>query len=288
MKIANKCICCNSTALNKTAAVLSPFLSDIIFDWKLTKITTDWNIYGIEYGMLYTRCNTIQCSKCGIIFLDMRFDDEEMFKLYKDYLSGSYLETREIYEPGFIQKFVKYEYGATKYLYQEETYLSKYLKFPIGILDYGGNNGIDTPFKDNNKFFHIYDIGNNAVPDNVKKVDLYEAKHTAYDLVVCKGVLEHVSYPLVTLANIRECMSKNTLLFICIPYESTQYNYDLLEMKRFWHEHINFYSEESLRILLKNSGYNIIDKIFIEMENTTTSTGFARMMYIIAKLTEEI
>ena len=57
-------------------------------------------------------------------------------------------------------------------------------------------------------------------------------------------------------------MSKDTLLYIEVPFEElmrfSEGDKDLQLKKRHWHEHINFYSEESLRRLLNTCGLKII------------------------------
>ena len=57
-------------------------------------------------------------------------------------------------------------------------------------------------------------------------------------------------------------MKQNTILYIEVPFEEIMQNVnadmELPLKKRHWHEHINFYSEESLRRLLANCGFDLI------------------------------
>jgi hypothetical protein len=56
-------------------------------------------------------------------------------------------------------------------------------------------------------------------------------------------------------------MTAGTVLFIEVPFETIRVennSVSALHMKRHWHEHINFYSELSLRRLTYNSGLDVI------------------------------
>ena len=110
------------------------------------------------------------------------------------------------------------------------------------------------------KIFDIYDISNKDVIDGAKTVTRKEAFSKKYNLIICSNVLEHVSYPSDLLGDILNVMYKDSVLYIEVPLEniflegSTEINLK----KKHWHEHVNFYSEESLRCLMKNVGLEII------------------------------
>jgi SAM-dependent methyltransferase len=138
------------------------------------------------------------------------------------------------------------------------------------VLDWGGDSGINTPFKggkDNE--IHIYDISGNEVNQKFRKVSIETAEHFKYDLIVCSNVLEHIPYPSQMLSEIKRMMSDGSILYIEVPLENHVKEFSstrlLLEKKRHWHEHINFFSENALRILVFNLGFEIISfeiKIF--------------------------
>jgi hypothetical protein len=56
-------------------------------------------------------------------------------------------------------------------------------------------------------------------------------------------------------------MNNESVLYIEVPLENVILNNssDLHAVKKHWHEHINFYSEKSLRLLAQNSGLEVID-----------------------------
>jgi hypothetical protein len=56
-------------------------------------------------------------------------------------------------------------------------------------------------------------------------------------------------------------MDKGSVLYIEVPLENVvlNNNADLHTLKKHWHEHINFYSEKSLCLLVQNVGLEVID-----------------------------
>ena len=179
------------------------------------------------------------------MFLDIRYTDEQMGLIYNNYRDEEYISIREAYETeyrtinGFMDKQVPYMKEIENMI---EPHISK---FPVSILDYGGDTGINAPFS--NRRLDVYDIGTNQVIDGAVKIDKITDK---YDLVVCANVLEHVPYPLDILTEITEYM--NGLLYIEVPIDGFPYSG--------WHEHVNLFSGKGVEIMLDRCGLEIIDK----------------------------
>jgi hypothetical protein len=97
-------------------------------------------------------------------------------------------------------------------------------------------------------------------------------------------VLEHVPHPVNLLKEIILVMSDESLLYLEVPFEElmrdSDDNFKLSTKKKYWHEHINFYSENSLRSLCQLAGLNILDFHFFSFDN-----GFRKgeMMGLIAR-----
>ena len=104
INILSKCICCFSKNLRSCPAVLMPFISDRIFNWKPTLIKKNWNLKTIKKGMVYSLVNTLGCNNCGVMFLDIRFNKTQMSKLYDGYRNKEYIDLRNKYEPGYRKK----------------------------------------------------------------------------------------------------------------------------------------------------------------------------------------
>ena len=261
-RIATYCVCCGSYILKKSPAILMPFVAHRVFDWQPIEITDGWGLKTIKNGMAYSICNSVQCIDCNFLFLDIRFCDSEMKSLYSGYREEKYVELREKYEPGYKKINVELDFGVS-YTEDIEKFLSLYLKFPINILDWGGDTGKNTPFKSKCRLFYVYDISNKPVIAGAEKVDKSTLTNTKYDLIVCSNVLEHVPYPSELVLDIKNTMTKDTLLYLEIPLEDIVRTADteinLHEKKKYWHEHINFYTEKSIYILLQKCGLEIIE-----------------------------
>lgn len=276
-RIATRCICCGKKELKKSPAILMPFVAHRVFDWAPVMIDESWGLNTIKSGMAYSICNSVTCAHCEILFLDIRFSDDELAKLYDGYRDDRYTALRERYEPGYIARNNALVSGNT-YIANIEKFLLPFLNLPVRILDWGGDTGKNTPFKIQNKLFHIYDISQKIPIPGAKCIDRDQVGQFEYDLIVCSQVLEHIPYPAEILLDIKKEMKKNTILYIELPYEEIMRNENkknnLLTQKRHWHEHINFYSEKSLKELLEICGYKILDFNILKIKNDSNLDAF--------------
>jgi hypothetical protein len=103
MHIAAACPCCTGTELHRSPAVLMPLVANRAFGWTPVEITPAWGFRHLKTGMAYALCNTMQCQACGLLFLDIRFDDEEMGRLYWNFRSEDYARQRDAFEPGYAE-----------------------------------------------------------------------------------------------------------------------------------------------------------------------------------------
>ena len=101
VSVARHCICCESARLDRSPAVLMPFVAKRVFGHEPVEITADWGLRDLKAGMAYTLCNSLQCADCGVLFLDYRFGDEQMAALYGGYRDQTYTRERDHYEPGY-------------------------------------------------------------------------------------------------------------------------------------------------------------------------------------------
>ena len=91
MLITTCCPVCGSSKLSKTPAVVMPFISYRIFGWKPLVISDESGMRSLENGSSYQLCATTYCEECTLVFCDVRFDDGEMGRLYKDYREEEYV-----------------------------------------------------------------------------------------------------------------------------------------------------------------------------------------------------
>lgn len=260
-RIADACICCGGRSLEKSPAILMPFVAHRVFGWQPVEIDDSWGLRTISNGHAYSICNSVSCLDCGMLFLDIRFSDREMDALYGGYRQAEYTALRNHYEPGYAERNDALNLGIG-FIREIEAFLTPFLAFPVRVLDWGGDTGINTPFKTASTLFHVYDISGKPGVAGAVMIGRDTALRTGYDLIVCSNVLEHIPYPLDALSDIRELMSRDTVLYIEVPHEEiVRQNPEgtvLCRRKRHWHEHINFFGLEPLRRLLAAAGMEII------------------------------
>jgi SAM-dependent methyltransferase len=270
--IATVCVCCGSQDLMRSPAILMPFIADRVYQWKPVIIDESWGLKTIVAGHAYSLCNSLLCCQCKLLFLDIRFSESEMARLYESYRGESYTTLRESYEPGYQARNNDLVLGV-EYLDQVENFLAPHLPKVIKILDWGGGTGINTPFRRNpgNATF-IYDLSGVEVEAEVRKISQSAIHQNKYDLIVCSSLLEHLPYPRNVLAEIKRVMTMSSVLYIEVPLEKiveeNHSNSNLLNKKRHWHEHINFFSERSIIEMVTSAGMHILsfrrDKIWLE------------------------
>ncbi|TXN70446.1 class I SAM-dependent methyltransferase [Methylobacterium sp. WL6] len=264
MKIAKSCVCCDGTALRRVPAVLMPFLAHRIFGWDSVEITPDWAMRDLTLGRAYSVCNTLACEGCGLLFLDMRFDDAEMAALYADYRGPAYRAQRERFEPGYGARN-DILLGGSAYIPAIEAILADHVAAAPRVLDWGGDTGVNTPFKDRASLHHVYDISDKPVVSGAERVTLDQARTGPYDLVVSSNLLEHVPFPREQLREIAAAMNPGTILYLEVPHEDivrlVPNSGDRAAAKRHWHEHVNFFTEEAIDAMMEQAGLETLTRI---------------------------
>ena len=281
-RIAAQCVCCGSENLKSSPAVIMPFVAHRTFGWEPVFIDESWGLSTIKNGHAYSICKSLYCDVCGFLFLDIRFSESELSNLYHDYRGAEYNALRESYEQGYTVRNDNLNAGIG-YIQDIENFLLPHLSFPISILDWGGDTGKNTPFKNQNEALDIYDISGKDVLEGARIVSKNEAYSKKYKLIVCSNVLEHVPYPSDILFEITKAMDKETVLYIEVPLEDVVFNNksDLHLLKKHWHEHINFYSEKSLYHLVKNVGLEIKE---LKIMHQTAGGSSSNLFQIACKL----
>ncbi len=258
---ARRCVCCLGERLKRSPAILMPFLAKRIFNQDPVEITEAWGLHDIRPGMAYSLCNTLECEDCGVLFMDYRFSDYELSLLYKDYRMAEYNALRIRFEPGYKVTASHYQ-GRAAYLEDVERLLTPFLPAKPNVLDWGGDSGINSPFRFSANLLHVYDISSVDVCTEATKISLSECHQHHYDLVCCSQVLEHVSHPFELLTKIVSHLHPKTVLYLEVPLEeifrSNKDGSPRGERKRHWHEHINFFSPSSLIALARVCGLDVL------------------------------
>lgn len=258
-RLASRCVCCGSDRLSVSPAILMPFVADRVFGWKPVTIDDSWGLHTIPNGNAFAICKSMHCSNCGHLFCDIRFSDSEMSALYDRYREEEYTALRDHYEPGYR---IRNEALNSPIIYvpEIESFLEPFLELPLTVLDWGGDTGINTPFKGKNVGLDVYDISHREVEAGARTVSRDQVLSSKYRLVVCSMVLEHVPYPSDALLEIKHAMDAGSILYIEVPFEEIMRGGEPNPgpLKRHWHEHINFYSARSMRHLVQNCGFELL------------------------------
>jgi len=257
-----------------------PFVAHRTFGWTPFEINESHGLQTIPNGMVYSICNSLFCCNCKLLFLDIRFSETELANLYNNYRGDEYVTLRNYYEPGYTQRN-KLLNSSERLIDKIEFFLAPLISFPLTTLDWGGGSGKNTPFQNQENDIDIYDIDDNPVIGHAKHINKQTAFSKRYDLVVCSHVLEHIPYPLDTILEIKNTMDESSTLYIEVPYEDiVQFEQpDIHIKKNHWHEHINFFSPDSLRKLLENCGLSIIK---MEMTNLDPNAKSRAWVFQIA------
>jgi predicted SAM-dependent methyltransferase len=290
MKTSNICNCCDSSNISKSPGILMPFMAKMIFDYDVYNLNDDWKLYGFENSKIYFPCKSVQCQECGFLFSDIRFDDEELENLYCFYREKKYLEIRESFEPEYLSKNDYIEKNMN-FVDKVELFLD-FVENKSNVLDWGGDQGKNTPFRDLSQKIFIYDLSNKELSDKCKKINYSELKDNDYNIIVCSHVLEHVSYPKNLLNDIKNFMNEDTILYIEVPCEKLVYDnpdsFQLHENKKHWHEHINFFTYLSLHKLFESCGLSIVKEEIFNYEESLNCINFSNFFMFACKKNKDI
>ena len=238
-----------------------------------------------------TKTRLCYCPKCTFAFYEYRMTDDEQSRLYLNYRDKNYQELREKYECWYTKKVNNALNNDTLALHEQqrviEAIIAKKMKTkPVSVLDWGGNEGKTlTPAMGSEKY--VYDISCVPTVEGVTGLSSFEeVKKRHYDLILCNMLFEHVSDPLGLLRQLKELSGDGTYFYIEVPSEtpfktnkfSISQNLRLLvhpihsktRLIRYYFkrrklpfmpmaEHINFFTAESLRAMVENAGFTILD-----------------------------
>ena len=261
MKISDRCVICKNFEIIKRPAILMPFIADRVFGWKPFDLNKELNLRSLKNGTVYSNVNSCYCELCHFLYLDMRFDNDEINKLYLNYRGQDYNNLRIKYEPDYkeMDNYLNNIYSINN-RNETEYYLNDYFEIPSEILDWGGGDGRNTPFYGCEKIkIDIFDIAelNNANKSNVRFINMVNKK---YKLITALHIFEHIPYPQDLLNKINEALELNGYIYIEVPFEKIMRKLtNPISEKNHWHEHINFYSPQSFIELMSNSNFEIIN-----------------------------
>ena len=274
MEIARRCIYCDHDAPESSPALLMPFVAHRALGYAPVEITSDWGLRDVPVGQCQARCNTLHCPRCGGLFMDLRFGEPEMAALYADYRGPAYTALRERYEPGYKRR--NEMLSQLSYTAAVENLLEGKLPARPRILDWGGDDGRNTPFRTTARRCDIVEISGKETLPGTHALTPAAALAGNYDLVVLSHVLEHLPAPFSLLEEIAPLLRRGARLYVEVPYERLMNELadissgTLWHSKYHWHEHINFFSKAALKALVARAG--LVVEQFVERQDSSESS----------------
>lgn len=185
---------CGSPKIKTRIGQFAPFVAHRVCEYPICHITVN---QGASFPTLYT--NSVTCELCSFTFSQIRFDSDEMSRLYGDYRTSKYATLRAIFEPGYAAIHPLVIDGELEKRNRQRA-ITGFLKESIELnsikymLDYGGDRGQHIPAMFCNSEKYVYDVSNPQPIDGVTMVhDIDEVG--AMDFVMSCNVLEHLPYP---------------------------------------------------------------------------------------------
>jgi 2-polyprenyl-3-methyl-5-hydroxy-6-metoxy-1,4-benzoquinol methylase len=158
-------------------------------------------------------------------------------------------------------------------------WMLKYIKPNLTLLDVGCSSGYFGAFLKKEKHLSVdgIEISLDAKEASKKLDKVYsfdiekkwpnEISKNKYDYIFIGDVLEHLIEPKKTLIELKKVSKKNSLIFISIPniahisarLELLQGSFEYEDTGLFDSTHLKFFTIDSIKSLIHNTGYEIID-----------------------------
>lgn len=262
----SNCVICDGRIHRLRRAMVAPFLARRIWDRPPFRV------------------NLVRCEACGFTFYNPRLEASEEGRLYSGYRSEEYQKMRHASEPWYT---VPFNAGLASYGSYESRRkaLAETLHRHLGdrkirrILDYGGDRGDLVHGLIDGAAAYVYDIS--GIPPAPGVTATGDPAGCKADLIVNSNVLEHVGFPRQLLSELVKAAPSGGLVFLEVPCESPFGRSRILRRLAqagimalmrpalalsvvrpsavyMMHEHINYFSEQSLVTLMRSCGCTVI------------------------------
>jgi 2-polyprenyl-3-methyl-5-hydroxy-6-metoxy-1,4-benzoquinol methylase len=198
------------------------------------------------------------CQNCFHLQLSHTVNPDLMFKNYL-YVSGTSKTLRDYFDY-FASKTLEYLPNATKILdiaCNDGTQLDSYLK--LGLQTYG----IDPA---ENLYEDSKLRGHDIVCDYFNSDTSYKFEGKTFDIITAQNVFAHTSYTVDFLNTCKEVMDDNSLLFIQTSQANMVRNN---EFDTIYHEHLSFFSSNSMKSLVERCGMTLYDIFKTDIHGTS-------------------
>ena len=255
----------------------------------------------------------MHCENCSFAFYDYRFSGEEEKKLYYMYRDDVYQKQREKYECWYTAKVNKALNSDEQALKEQQRVIGKVLKDNgydafDNVLDYGGNEGATFIEKWGVTNKYVYDIsGCDVLPGITKIESINDIYDLSLDFVMSNMTFEHLTRVTEIIEVFKKIGDDNTTFYVEVPSEfpfsENKYsikdnfsllfnrNYNALKLAKYYihhkkepffvmKEHINFYTQESIKQLVESHGFKILD---VQENYENAARGRCKVLSILFK-----
>jgi 2-polyprenyl-3-methyl-5-hydroxy-6-metoxy-1,4-benzoquinol methylase len=198
------------------------------------------------------------CQSCYHLQLSHTVNPDLMFKNYL-YVSGTAKTLRDYFDY-FASKTLEYLPKATKILdiaCNDGTQLDSYLK--LGLQTYG----IDPA---ENLYEDSKLRGHNIICDYFNSDTSHKFEGKTFDIITAQNVFAHTSYTVDFLNTCKEVMDDDSLLFIQTSQANMVRNN---EFDTIYHEHLSFFSSNSMKSLVERCGMTLYDIFKTDIHGTS-------------------
>lgn len=291
------CRCCNSSNITiaKNRGVLAPFFVKRVYGLHVSTFLEKINysflnnkslIKKLIYFMfvILTRLiflkkffnfrNNINvdimiCNKCFFVSPKKEYSFKELSSLYHDYRTKSYNKERVFYEPWYnkIKNFVgkssleiENRQKNLDYIFVKKNINYNEIKT---VIDWGGNEGNFIPSVLKNKKLYVFDPSTSVlVNKSYNKINKRELLPNV-DCILLAHVLEHVGNPKKFLLDVLKNLNQGGIIYLEVPQDKSLQEVSEIvndpEKSIFEiHEHINIFTEKSLKFLCIDLGLELI------------------------------
>lgn len=251
MKQIDYCVCCGSKNIEVFSASVAPFVVD--------------RMTGDNKHTSQVPCGYMHCLDCDFASIDLRFERDEEYRYYQNYMKEEYIAHRCKYEGEGMRGLLESLSGPS-YKEMRVSAATKIINDTIdvskiqSVLDYGGDTGEMIPKELHHANRFVTDVQVRQLPNGVQAVQ-DPSECGSVDLLICGHTLEHVSYPRLVLEDMKRYMKSGSWLYLELPNERTEH---IAGMQ--FHEHINRFNLDCLDKLLTEHG-------FINLEGTEIGYG---------------
>jgi SAM-dependent methyltransferase len=207
--------------------------------------------------------------KCGLVYLNPRWDGATYSKFYKSYYDELYrLDEREDYGIEGIKKHTEEIFNRISQFMSTSQLRNiidvgcgsgagfLYLKEALSNVNYYGVEASE------DSILSLNDMGVKVVDSDIEGA-WTERYKDSFDLLIMRHVLEHVLNPVDALKKISKTLSSNGVAYIAVP-DMMHPRVELRDYDNWWEYyfrsvHPYYYSKETLFFLLNKCGLNVLN-----------------------------